>query len=151
MNITKKEMKTKNYDYINVFQNMITAIQEHLPLYAVILFGSRARRTAVVDSDYDVIIIGGFTQKFIDRGVFIARFLPHLPLDIFCYTPEEFSDLFTSFNLTAIDGIGEGIVLFGQDFIHPYKVQYKKLIKQGMKKYKNVLFPPSFTFSISKK
>ncbi len=129
--------------YHSLFDDMISRINKEISLNAAILFGSRARGDARKTSDYDIILIGDFQERFIDRGKIISHLLPSMAIDIFCYTPSEFEMMFSSFNLTAIDGIGEGIVLFGQKFLSSYQERFEEFIQKGMKKYKCVLIPPS--------
>ncbi len=59
----------------------------------VILFGSAARGEMDSFSDLDVVIIKRTEAPFVQRGVEAAKlFRPGLgPVDLFVYTPEEFS------------------------------------------------------------
>ncbi len=125
-----------------LFAEMIRKIQQKIVLHAVILYGSRAKSTAKFYSDFDLVIIGDFKLPYIERIKWVLWYTPPVPTDIFCYTPEEFHKMFFSFQLTAIDAIGEGIVLFGEDFIRPYKKQYQKFVNRGMRKTECVLIPP---------
>lgn len=129
--------------FLTMFGEMIEDIKEHVPLKAVILFGSHARGTAHKYSDFDILIIADFQEDYFDRSVWISEYTPFVSIDLFCYTPEEFERLFSSFGLTAIDAIGEGIVLFGEDYVAPYKLRYTDLIHRGMRKTKCVLIPPT--------
>jgi hypothetical protein len=130
-------------DISNLFSVMIQKIQEKIDLYAVILFGSRARSDAKYYSDFDIVIIGNFDMPYIERIKWVLWYTPAVPVDIFCYTPEEFDSMFYSYQLIAIDAIGEGIILYGEDFIKPYKIQYKRFIEHGMRKTPCTLIPPS--------
>jgi len=122
---------------------MINEIKKRVPLKSVILFGSHARGTAHKFSDYDLVIIADFQEEYFDRSAWISEITPYVSIDLFCYTPEEFERLFISYNLTAIDAIGEGIVLFGEDYIAPFRVWYADYIRRGMRKTQCVLIPPS--------
>jgi len=130
-------------DISNLFSVMIQKIQEKIDLYTVILFGSRARSDAKYYSDFDIVIIGNFDMPYIERIKWVLWYTPAVPVDIFCYTPEEFDSMFYSYQLIAIDAIGEGIILYGEDFIKPYKIQYKRFIEHGMRKTPCTLIPPS--------
>ncbi len=125
-----------------LFKEMIQKIEIKLDLKAVIVFGSRTRGNAHYYSDYDIVIIANFKESFFKRSDWIIEITPDVSTDIFCYTPEEFELLFNDYHLTAIDSIGEGIVLFGEEFINPYKVRYQDFIRRGMKKTNCVLIPP---------
>ena len=142
-NLMKNDTQTA-LNYHSLFDDMIFHINKKIRVHAVILFGSRAKGSARKTSDYDIIIIGDFRKRFLDRGKWVSHLLPSLPIDVFCYTREEFENMFSSFHLTAIDGIGEGIVLFGQKFLKSYQERYDEFVQRGMKKYKCVLLPPNF-------
>ena len=56
----------------------------------VILFGSHARGTVTEDSDVDLLIIGSFDGKSVDRSVEIRMKLrPRFPVDLLVRTPEK--------------------------------------------------------------
>jgi len=56
----------------------------------VILFGSYARGTITEDSDVDLLVIGPFDGKSVDRSVEIRMKLrPQFPVDLLVRTPEK--------------------------------------------------------------
>jgi predicted nucleotidyltransferase len=130
--------------FLKIFGKLIGEIKSRVPLKTVILFGSYARGTAHKFSDYDLVIIADFQEEYFDRSAWIIKIAPFVSMDLFCYTSEEFEMLFSSYNLTAIDAIGEGIILFGEDYVTPYSVRYADFIRRGMRKTQCVLIPPSF-------
>ena len=138
----------KNYVEINKFKqlffDMIEKINNKVELIAFILFGSRARGNPLPYSDYDVLVVANFKEKYLDRGKWIVQIAPNVAIDIFTYTPQEFDKKFNSYNLTAIDAIGEGLVLYGEDFYNRYKEKYAIFESKGMKKDMKfqVLMPP---------
>lgn len=79
-------------------EKMVKVLKKSLPDARIILFGSRARGTELKDSDIDLIIVSKVFEgmHFTDRITYILkilwknRALPHVDLDILCYTPEEF-------------------------------------------------------------
>jgi predicted nucleotidyltransferase len=121
---------------------MINSIGERIRLHAVVLFGSRARGDAHEMSDYDLVIIADFKEPYNHRRDWVVRLAPMISVDLFCFTPVEFRKLFDDLNLTAIDAIGEGIVLAGEDFIRPYKEQYEDMTARGMRKTDCLIIPP---------
>jgi len=122
---------------------MIRGISQRIRLDAVILFGSRARGDATLQSDYDIVVIGDFHEQFLDRLEWVLDYTPHVPTDVFCYTPAEFEKMFSTYRLTAIDAVGEGIVLFGGAFIRPFKARYADFVRRGLHKTTCTLVPPS--------
>ncbi|MHA1697791.1 MAG: hypothetical protein ACTSWN_03010, partial [Promethearchaeota archaeon] len=67
---------------------------------------------------------------------------PYIALDIFCYTPAEFDEMFNQYNLTAINAVDEGIVLKGEGFIERYRNRLAFFKKMGLRKEGNVLYHP---------
>ncbi len=60
------------------------------------LFGSRARGNAGPESDIDLIVVSSRFRdtRFVRRmGEFLNRIWPDVPVDAFCYTPEEFDHM----------------------------------------------------------
>ena len=128
--------------YLELFGSMIENIKTRVTLNAVVLFGSRARGDAHEYSDYDILVIGSFTESIRKRRDWILNLAPFVSIDLFCFTPAEFTALFNDFNLTAIDAIGDGIVLFGEEFVVPFKIMHQDFVERGMKKTSCLLVHP---------
>ncbi|MBN2153822.1 MAG: hypothetical protein JW839_20355 [Candidatus Lokiarchaeota archaeon] len=47
------------------------------------------------------------------------------------------------YRLTPIDAVGEGVVLFGDEWVRPYKQRHAELVEHGMRKTDCALIPPS--------
>jgi acid stress-induced BolA-like protein IbaG/YrbA len=71
----------------------------------VLLFGSRARGTAMRDSDFDLIIVSNAFRSIprLERGrdvrALFAELGGHAPLDLICLTPAEFAEARTQITL----------------------------------------------------
>ena len=81
-------------------------------ILAILLSGSRARGNYHQNSDYDFIIISeGFkNSNFEERSAevyFLKRKIP-APMDILCYTPEEFEKLKKRIGIVQ-EAVKEGI------------------------------------------
>jgi len=99
------------------------------------LFGSRVREDFLPHSDIDLIFIGDFKEKFINRSSIIyEKHNRKLGLDAFCYTPQEFDTMFIEGIVSILDAIDEGICLLGQDFYKIYKRKIESLKKKGLRK-----------------
>lgn len=78
---------------VTALGRFLERVHRQLPPARAILFGSRARGTALEDSDYDLILVPpafaplDFAERL--RRVQAAWELPE-PLEALCYTPEEF-------------------------------------------------------------
>ena len=125
-----------------LFQDMIDQLRATIIVDAVILFGSQATGMTSEHSDYDLVIIGRFTQDRWARVRMVLAMKPRVPLDVFCFTPEEFRKAFDAYDLTAVDAIGDGIVLHGDRFVQPYKEEYQARVRAGMHKRRSVLVLP---------
>lgn len=77
-------------------QKIKKELAKHITVEKVYLFGSRARGEAHEDSDYDIAIISKdfenmhFSQKQQLARTTIRKVIGVQPLDVVCYTPEEF-------------------------------------------------------------
>ncbi len=120
------------FKYLRVFVNEIQDIQE---LQCVILFGSQAREDYTPDSDLDLLIIGYFQKKFINRGVKIQdKYEGEPQLDVFFYTPKEFHKMFFEVIDSILDSIDHGICLMGHTFFNKYKNLLKELKERRLKR-----------------
>lgn len=77
-------------------EEIVKIIRRYYPDGKILLFGSRAKGDHLVTSDIDLIIVSNmFKDKmFVERPAYILKILyregVREPLDIICYTPEEF-------------------------------------------------------------
>ena len=140
--IISKENQT-NEDVINYLSNFIKEIKSYISLDCVILFGSRVREDFLPHSELDLIFIGDFKEKFINRSSKIYEKHDHkLGLDAFCYTPKEFDTMFIEGIVSILDAVDEGICLLGQDFYKNYKRKIESLKKKDFEKIHQYGFYP---------
>ncbi|MHA1268423.1 MAG: nucleotidyltransferase domain-containing protein [Candidatus Helarchaeota archaeon] len=117
--------------------NFISKIVKEMTIKCIILFGSRARGDFKQYSDVDLIIIGNFSERFLDRSLKLTE-KNNSPynFEIFCYTEQEFKSMFKRGNVIILDAIYEGIPLYGKEFFKIYKDQMNLLIEKGLKRSK---------------
>lgn len=114
---------------------LVEKICNFFPINCIILFGSQARDNFTPHSDVDLLIVGDFKEKFIDRGNFIyENYDFEWGLDAFCYTPNEFENMFNKGTVSVLDAIDEGICLFGFDFFEKFKKKIEQLKERGLRK-----------------
>ena len=125
----------RNKELINYLKQFVKKMEEYYTLECVILFGSQARGDFKPYSDIDLIIVGDFKEKFIDRGkYFYEKHNYIVGLDAFCYNPQEFNEMFNKGTVSILDAIDEGICILGPNFFNDYKEKLIKLKKIGLKK-----------------
>jgi predicted nucleotidyltransferase len=77
-------------------QRKLDVIKSEYEPSMLAVFGSRAKGTARADSDIDLIVVSIRFQdtRYVNRmGEFLNRVRPDVPVDAFCYTPEEFDNM----------------------------------------------------------
>lgn len=137
-------MNREQQNYLDLFQEMVQNLIKNRHVYSIILFGSQGRGTSTQYSDYDILIIADFNETYFDRLYWVSNFTPQVPIDLFCYTPEEFEMMFKEYRLTIMDAMEDGIILYGENFLKPYQLRYEEYKKKGLKREKCVLIPPVF-------
>ena len=75
---------------INIIKKFGRQIGEQFGAEKVILFGSYAQGSVTNDSDVDLLVIGPFIGRSVDKSVEIRMKLrPQFPVDILIRTPEK--------------------------------------------------------------
>ena len=83
-------------DYKKMLKEIKNELANHIVVTRVYLFGSRARGVFHTDSDYDIAVLSPDFEKmsFDDRDdlvrPLIRKVLGYVPLDIACYTTDEY-------------------------------------------------------------
>lgn len=79
-------------EILEVLKDFVRELKEKLPVQDVFLFGSFATGKVHEGSDIDLIIVGDFKERFVER---IGRVLEmtDLPIEPLVYTPEEFQTM----------------------------------------------------------
>lgn len=78
-------------DEQQVIEKVVRQLVETLPIERIILFGSRARGDAGIDSDYDFLVTMDSDVKPSRRGLMARQkgLVPGVPMDFMVRTPEE--------------------------------------------------------------
>ncbi len=75
---------------LNEIKKFGRQIGEQFGAEKVILFGSHAQGSVTTDSDVDILVIGPFNGRSVDKSVEIRMKLrPQFPVDILIRTPER--------------------------------------------------------------
>ena len=94
-------------------KRFINLIVKKFNLKKIIIFGSFARGDYHKGSDLDLIIVGEFKERFIDRiGKIIELNDSDLEIDVMVYTEEEFQKMIKERRPFIEQALEEGIVVY---------------------------------------
>ncbi|MCD6368546.1 MAG: nucleotidyltransferase domain-containing protein [Thermoproteales archaeon] len=113
-------------------------------VHAVILFGSRARGDWTPWSDYDLLILADFKEKYLDRIGVILGLLSDikLPIEPHPYTLKEAIQMLKKGNPMIVDAIEEGKILFHTKRLTKIVKIYNTLKRKGLTKTKTSIKLP---------
>ena len=96
-----------------IIKRFINLIIEKFNLKKIIIFGSFARGDYHKGSDLDLVIVGEFKERFIDRiGKIIELNDSDLGIDAMVYTEEEFQKMIKERRPFIEQALEEGIVVY---------------------------------------
>ena len=96
-----------------IVKRFINLIVKKFNLKKIIIFGSSARGDYHKGSDLDLIIVGEFKERFIDRiGKIIELNDTNLEIDAMVYTEEEFQKMIQERRPFIEQALEEGIVVY---------------------------------------
>lgn len=123
----------------------VRRITRSLKVYALILFGSRARGDYKPWSDYDILIIADFESRYLDRIGKILELIDGVGLNIepHPYTLSEAIEMLKKGNPILVDALEEGIVLYSREEFKELLKLYRELVKKGLKKTETSVIIPS--------
>jgi len=101
---------------INQIKKFGGQIGEQFGAECVILFGSYAKGSATADSDVDLLVIGPFRGRSVDKSVEIRMNLrPHFPVDILIKTSKKVCQLIKMGDCFIQEILEKGKVLYEAD------------------------------------
>jgi len=126
-------------------KTLIEKLKENLSLTAVILFGSRARGDYMKWSDYDILIIAGFEEKYPERIDEVLKILKDIkiPIEPHPYTLREAIEMLKKGNPTIYDALDEGKILYKTNQFNQLLKLFKKLKQKGMRRTRTSIIVPS--------
>jgi len=96
-----------------IVKRFINLIIKKFNLNKIIIFGSFARGDYHKGSDLDLVIVGEFKERFIDRiGKIIELNDSDLEIDVMVYTEEEFQKMIQERRPFIEQALEEGIVVY---------------------------------------
>lgn len=124
-----------------MLEEAVKKLRRNYKIFAVILFGSRARKDHKPWSDYDLLILGDFKEKFLDRiGKIMETLEPKI--EPHPYTLDEAIEMLKKGNPTIVDALSEGIVLYSEREFEVLKQIYEEMLKKGLRRSKVSIILP---------
>ncbi|OYT48228.1 MAG: hypothetical protein B6U85_03160 [Desulfurococcales archaeon ex4484_42] len=122
----------------------VKLLTRELNVKAVILFGSRARGDWMPWSDYDLLIIADFKEKYLDRISKVLDILKniHLPIEPHPYTISEALEMLRRGNPIIVDALEEGRILYSTAEFEILTKEYEKLKKRGLRRTNTTIVIP---------
>jgi len=102
-----------NRKYNKIVKKFINLIVRKFKIRKIIIFGSFARGDYHKGSDLDLIIVGEFKERFIDRiGKILELNDSDLEIDVMVYTEKEFKKMIQERRPFIQQALEEGIVVY---------------------------------------
>ncbi len=122
----------------------VKLLTRKLNVKAVILFGSRARGGWMPWSDYDLLIIADFKERYLDRISKVLDILKniHLPIEPHPYTISEALEMLRRGNPIIVDALEEGRILYSTAEFEILAKEYEKLKKRGLRRTNTTIVIP---------
>ena len=122
----------------------VKLLTRELNVKAVILFGSRARGDWMPWSDYDLLIIADFKERYLDRISKVLDILKniHLPIEPHPYTISEALEMLRRGNPIIVDALEEGRILYSTAEFEMLTKEYEKLKKRGLRRTNTTIVIP---------
>ncbi len=117
-------------------REVVEKLRSRYRVYAIVLFGSRARGDWMPWSDYDLLVIADYRTSYLDRLREIIELLKNIPLPIepHPYTLEESMELLRRGNPIVVDALEEGKVLYSTMEFEKLKKLYLELKRRGLRR-----------------
>ncbi len=127
-----------------ILKYVVKKLISNLNVKAVILFGSRARGDWTLWSDYDLLIIADFSEKYIDRIKKVLEIIGDAPLDIepHPYTLQEAIEMLKKGNPIIVDALEEGKILYLTEEVSTLINTFKELKKRGLRRTETTIIVP---------
>jgi len=128
-----------------MLEEVVERLRREFNVKAVILFGSRARGDWTPWSDFDLLIIADFREKYLDRVGRVLEVVGDTPLDIepHPYTLEEAAEMLRKCNPLMVDALEEGRVLHATGEYRMLLDIYEELRKKGLRRTETTIVMPS--------
>lgn len=129
---------------VEELRKAITRIRAKYKVHAILLFGSRARGNYKPWSDYDILVIGDFREKYLDRIGELLKTLEGISIEVELhpYTLEEALNMLKKGNPLIIDAIEEGKLLYKDEKFEEVLKEYRRLKRLGLSRSETSIILP---------
>ena len=102
----------------------------------VILYGSVAQDTDVLDSDVDIIVISDeLPQDIFDRlGRLRSVYRTWIPIEALGYTSSEFERMLENRHITALEALAFGRPLYGEAYFNRLRARFDEMVRRGLRR-----------------
>jgi len=114
-------------------RGLVDRIRRRYGVYAIILFGSRARGDWLPHSDYDLLVVADFQESFLDR-IYELSGLARGPVEFHPYTLDEVKDMLRRGVPSIVDALEEGIVLYEREEFGEVRRLFEEMKRKGLRR-----------------
>ncbi len=102
----------------------------------VILYGSVAQDTDVLDSDVDIIVISDELSEdiFYRLGRLRSVYKTWVPIEPLGYTSSEFERMLENRHVTALEAMAFGRPLHGEAYFNRLRARFNEMVRQGLRR-----------------
>ncbi len=106
--------------------------EEHGNVSSIVLFGSMAKGTYNIYSDFDLIVVVRKEElPFKDRPLKYSKYSDGW-VEAFVYTREEVEYMFREFNTLILEALKDGIIIYDDGFWSKLQSRFKELMEKGI-------------------
>ncbi|MBI3764415.1 MAG: nucleotidyltransferase domain-containing protein [Chloroflexi bacterium] len=103
------------------------------------MFGSMAKNTDRIESDVDIVIVGGDLPDNLSQRLRLVgelKFGIPVSIDAFPYTEAEFERMLDNLHVTALDCLYEGVPLHGKEYFDRLLPKFEAYVARGLRRDK---------------
>ncbi|MCF8885415.1 MAG: nucleotidyltransferase domain-containing protein [Aigarchaeota archaeon] len=117
----------------DIVKKYVEKVSRHVKLHVAILFGSRARGDHGPWSDYDILLIGDFTEDYMERLKKLMELANDIkiPIEPHPYRLEEAITMLEKGNPTIVDAVEEGVVVEAGEEYEKLLSKYREMKNSG--------------------
>lgn len=124
--------------YEKEIKKLSQKLQKRFQPDCIILHGSIARGTQTLESDVDIIVVGGnLPENFFARSFELSQLRDgETPFEILSYKLEEWEEMMARFHLTTLEALQWGIPLHGEELFATWHERFSYWKSLGLSRGK---------------